>query len=69
MLDRKFKPPPRDDLAAWSVVRRLVAAGFRYSSIYEADERGGMTLVPNPYPTRAADVDAFITRFRRHRRR
>lgn len=51
-MGRSFKAPPARDIAQWSKIRELFAAGFRFSS-YRS------TSGP-PLPRKLSEVKAFI---------
>jgi hypothetical protein len=60
-LDRKFKPPPRNDIKQWQKVRFLYEHGFRFQSVPH--------VVPGqavPYPETLAEARLFVQRFRDH---
>ncbi|WP_425146647.1 hypothetical protein [Deinococcus sp.] len=52
-VGKNFRPPAQDDLEAWHIARRLVAAGFKH------DHSSGLT-----YPTSLKDLPAFLEQHR-----
>lgn len=58
-LSRKFKAPPRSDIAQWAKVEALVKLGFRFDTVYDAD--GGTVR----YPTNARGIPAFVKKVAR----
>lgn len=56
LLNRKFKPPRRNDVAQWAKVTALVKLGFRFDTIYDAD---GAII---PYPLTVRGIPAFVKR-------
>jgi hypothetical protein len=57
-LSRKFKPPPRNDLAQWKKVEFLVAHGFRFFSQKDPSTGGSI-----PYPETLGEARTFVRRF------
>jgi hypothetical protein len=57
-LDRKFKPPTRNDIKQWQKVRFLYEQGFRFQSVPNEDGRAV------PYPETLAEARLFVQRFR-----
>lgn len=56
-LDRKFRPPARDDIKQWRKVQFLYEHGFRFQSVH--DERGQLI----PYPATLAEAKVFVRKF------
>lgn len=56
-LSRKFRAPPRSDVAQWKKVQFLVESGFRFGSLH--DERG----VRVSYPRTLQEAKAFVARY------
>jgi DNA-directed RNA polymerase subunit RPC12/RpoP len=61
MLSRKFSTPKSKDIPQWKKVEHLVRNGFRFYSFYEKTETGGSWV---RYPTRLADVNDFVERYK-----
>jgi hypothetical protein len=56
-LGRHFKPPKNSDVDQWKKVRYLVAAGFFFQRVRDA-ERSRV-----PYPETLKDARAFVARY------
>jgi hypothetical protein len=53
-LNRKFRPPRRDDLRQWAKVETLVELGFRFDTLYDAD---GAVI---RYPSSQRGIPSFV---------
>jgi hypothetical protein len=58
-LSRKFSAPKSKDIAQWKKVQYLVEHGFRFYSVYERPELGGMRV---QYPSTLDEAKAFVER-------
>lgn len=56
LVNRKFKPPRRSDVAQWAKVEALVKLGFRFDTIYDAD--GSIIR----YPSSEKAIPAFVNK-------
>lgn len=61
MLSRKFSAPDSKDLAQWAKVKFLIEHGFRFYSVYEPHQGGGMIRVD--YPKTLSEAEDFVVRF------
>ncbi len=62
LLSQRFKPPKKEDKAAWEVVRFLVQAGFRYHGVWHMI-RPGMYLRQGAYPKSMRDAKFFVAQW------
>ena len=67
MLSRKFSAPRSKDVAQWAIVQFVVNHGFRYYSVYEPSECGGMVRVA--YPKTLREAAEFVVRYSAEARR
>ena len=59
VLNQKFKPPKRDDLQKWEVVKFLVDSGFVFQNVYKEVTKGVYLQIP--YPQNMPDAKEFVT--------
>src|SRR4051812_21656323 len=57
-LGRHFKPPKVSDVEQWEKVRQLVAAGFFFQHV------GNAETCQVPYPATLREVREFVARYR-----
>jgi hypothetical protein len=67
MLSRKFSAPNSKDLAQWAKVKFLIEHGFRFYSVYEPHESGGMVRVA--YPKTLREAEGFVVRYQAEAKR
>jgi hypothetical protein len=63
--NHKFRPPKRDDLKAWEVVKFLHQMGFRYQHVnqeYVKTRQYGYFILAK-YPTNMREAKEFASRF------
>ena len=59
VLNQKFKPPRRNDIQKWEVVKFLVDNGFVFQNVYK--EVTTEVYQQIPYPENMADAREFVT--------
>lgn len=67
-LNQSFRPPSKNDLKKWQVVRLLIENGFRYYHVYKTIEESNTGLKSYTgyakYPENLRDAKEFIEKYK-----
>ncbi|MDB5199582.1 MAG: hypothetical protein JWO92_1545 [Chitinophagaceae bacterium] len=63
LFNHKFRPPKKDDLNKWAVVKFLSDKGFTYNHVWEKDENSN-SYTEVPYPETMKEAIEFATKYK-----
>jgi hypothetical protein len=71
-LSHLFKPPAKNDLKKWAVVKLLVENGFTYYHVYLKSNETGIAAYSSgyaKYPENMLDAEEFIKKYKNQTKR